>query len=117
VAKESVMNAYVVSNPGTVPPQRHRPNSLAAWIALAVSPIVFAIVMEVGEAMAMNGWFTIDAANTYIAPLTLLIPLTVVGLGVRAIRRGASGHPWVPTVIGGLLTALLAVALLVELLA
>ena len=93
------MSAHMTS-PVATPPER-KPGSRAAWIALALSPIVFAVVMETVEAMSMNGWFSIDTANLVFVPVMVLIPGTVVALGVRALRRG-SRLAWVPTIVGGL---------------
>ena len=69
----------------------------------ALSPVAFVVLMETFEAIAMTGALPEipDAVGLpiYFA-LVAALPAAAIVLGVRAIRRGDRGLPWIPTVLG-----------------
>jgi hypothetical protein len=104
------MNAYVTQN--HVPDARHRHVAKAPWILVGVSPLVFIVLMETLEALTMSGALPSipDAVGVPVfCALYAAIPATAIAFGVRAIRRGDRGLPWIPTVLAVLLLVLLAV--------
>jgi hypothetical protein len=101
VAQEAVMNAYVEQTRHPEPHARHA--ARAPWVVAALSPIAFVVLMEAFEVISMTGVLpeVPDAVGLpiYFA-LVAALPAAAIVLGVRAIRRGDRGLPWIPTVLG-----------------
>ena len=104
------MNVQVAPGESLTTARRHF--AKAPWILVGVSPLVFIVLMETLEGLTMSGvlpdipdavglpvFFALDAA----------LPVTAIAFGVRAIRRGDRGLPWIPTILAILLLVLLAV--------
>lgn len=115
MAGKATMNAYVAPNRMTEPSRRHA--ARAPWIAAILSPIAFVVLMETFEVIGLTGVLpeVPDAVGLpiYFA-LVALLPAATITLGVRAIRRGDRGLPWIPTALGiimaiGLLIMIVAV--------
>jgi hypothetical protein len=98
------MNAYVTQN--QVPDARHRHAARAPWVVALLAPVAFVVLMETFEAISMTGALPDipDAAGLpiYFA-LVAALPTAAIVLGVRAIRRGDRGLPWIPTVLGAVM--------------
>lgn len=100
------MNACIApaQTPAPTPTPRHR--ATAPWVLAALSPVVFVALMETFEGLTMSGWAP-DIPDAVGLPiyftLVAVLPATAVVLGVRAIRRGDRGRPWVPTILSVLL--------------
>lgn len=103
------MNAYA----GRMSPAPTRPHGRGPWIALGGGIVGFVVVMEFFEALMMNGAISEDLANGIGIPIVLALLGLPVVLGARAIRRHATGLPWIPTVLGAIAFAALAVGLIV----
>jgi fatty acid desaturase len=84
----------------------------APWILVGLSPVVFIVLMETFEVLTMSGALPgiPDAVGLpiYFA-LVAALPATAIAFGVRAIRRGDRGLPWIPTILAILLLVQLAV--------
>ena len=95
------MNAYVTQTRD--PETRVRRAAKAPWIVAALSPVSFVVLMETFEAIGMTGALPEipDAVGLpiYFA-LVAALPAAAIVLGVRAIRRGDRGLPWIPTALG-----------------
>ena len=95
------MNAYVTQN--QVPEAHARHAARAPWVVAALSPVVFVVLMETMEAISLTGAFP-DVPDAVGLPiffvLVAALPAAAIVLGVRAIRRGDRGLPWIPTVLG-----------------
>jgi hypothetical protein len=109
VVQEAVMNANVAQSrvPDTRDPQpRGRHAARAPWILAALSPVAFVVLMETFEVISMTGALPEfpDALGLpiYFA-LVAALPVAAIVLGVRAIRRGDRGLPWIPTALGVLM--------------
>jgi hypothetical protein len=98
------MNAYVAQN--HVPGARHQHTAKAPWVVALLAPVVFVVLMETFEVITMTGALPDipDAAGLpiYFA-LVAALPTAAIVLGVRAIRRGDRGLPWIPTVLGAVM--------------
>lgn len=110
------MNAYIAPTqaPAPTPAPAHRHRATAPWVLAALSPVAFVVLMETFEVIAMSGSGP-DIPDAVGLPLyfvlVALLPATAVALGVRAIRRGDRGKPWVPTILSiVLLTGLVVMA-------
>jgi len=98
------MNAYVAQH--HVPDARHRHTARAPWVVALLAPVAFVVLMETFEVISMTGALPDipDAAGLpiYFA-LVAALPTAAIVLGVRAIRRGDRGLPWIPTVFGAVM--------------
>ncbi len=94
------MNAYIAPAYPPEPVARHR--STAPWVLLVLSHVAFVVLMETFEGIAMSGSGP-DIPDAVGLPiffvLVSLLPATAIALGVRAIRRGDRGKPWVATIL------------------
>ena len=94
------MNADVAPAQTEAPGRRHR--ATAPWVLAVLSPVAFVVLMEAAEVIALSGSGP-DIPDAVGLPLyfvlVALLPATAIALGVRAIRRGDSGWPWVPTIL------------------
>lgn len=101
MAGEAIMSAYVAPNRMTEPRRRHA--ARAPWIAALFSPIAFVVLMETFEVISLSGVLpeVPDGVGVpiYFA-LVALPPAATIALGLRAIRRGDRGLPWIPTAFG-----------------
>jgi hypothetical protein len=104
VAQEAIMNAYVAQNHVADP--RHRHTARAPWVVALLAPVAFIVLMETFEVISMTGALPgiPDAVGLpiYFA-LVAVLPTAAIVLGVRAIRRGDRGLPWIPTVLGAVM--------------
>jgi hypothetical protein len=95
------MNAYVEQNRMTEASRRHA--ARAPWITALLSPIVFVVLMETFEVIGLSGVLP-DVPDAVGLPiyfaLVALLPAATIALGIRAIRRGDRGLPWIPTALG-----------------
>ena len=95
------MNAYVAQSGHPKAHARHA--ARAPWVVAALSPVAFVVLMETFEAIGMTGALPEipDAVGLpiYFA-LVAALPVAAIVLGVRAIRRGDRGLPWIPTALG-----------------
>lgn len=92
------MNADIAPAQTPAPTRRHR--ATAPWVLAALSPVAFVVLMETFEVISMSGWGPDipDATGLSIYfVLVALLPAMAIAFGVRAIRRGDRGMPWVPT--------------------
>ena len=84
----------------------------APWILVGLSPLVFIVLMETFEVLTMSGGLP-DVPDGVGLPiyfaLVAALPATAIAFGVRAIRRGDRGLPWIPTILAILLLVQLAV--------
>jgi len=75
---------------------------MAPWILAVLSPVAFVVLMETLEGIAVSG-SSPDIPDVVSLPiffvLVAMLPATAIALGVRAIRRGDRGKPWVPTIL------------------
>ena len=94
------MNAYIAPAQTPASPGRHR--ATAPWVLAALSPVAFVVLMETFEVMTVSGTGP-DVPDAVGLPvffaLVALLPATAIALGVRAIRRGDRGTPWVPVIL------------------
>jgi hypothetical protein len=84
----------------------------APWILVGLSPLVFIVLMETLEVLTMSGAppSIPDAVGLPIFfAVVAALPAMAIAFGVRAIRRGDRGLPWIPTILGILLLVQLAV--------
>lgn len=98
------MGAYIAPAPTPAPARRHR--ATAPWVLAVLSPVAVVILMEAFEGLAMSGSGPDipDAVGLPIySALVSLLPASAIALGIRAIRRGDRGKPWVPTILSILL--------------
>lgn len=98
------MNAHIAPAraPAPTPEPSHRHRATAPWVLAALSPVAFVVLMETFEVIAMSGSGPDipDAVGLAIyVVLVALLPATAIAFGVRAIRRGDRGTPWVPTIL------------------
>ena len=104
------MNVQVAPREALTPVPRHV--AKAPWILVGLSPIVFIARMETLEGLTMSGALPSipDAVGLPIFfALVAALPATAIAFGVRAIRRGDGGLPWIPTGLAILLLVQLAV--------
>lgn len=98
------MSAYVTQN--HVPDARQRHTARAPWVAALLGPVAFVVLMETFEVITMTGALPEipDALGLpiYFA-LVAALPAAAIVLGVRAIRRGDRGLPWIPTALGAVM--------------
>lgn len=95
------MNAYVAQN--HVADTRHRHTARAPWVVALLAPVAFVVLMETMEAITMTEALPEipDAVGLPIFfALVAALPTAAIALGVRAIRRGDRGLPWIPTALG-----------------
>ena len=94
------MDAYISPAQTPAPARRHR--ATAPWVLTVLSPVAFVVLMETFEGIAMSGSGP-DIPDAVGLPifffLVALLPATAIALGVRAIRRGDRGRPWVPVIL------------------
>ena len=94
------MNVQVAPRQSPTTARRHF--AKAPWILLGASPLVFIVLMETFEGLTMSGVLPDipDAVglSVYFAMVAAL-PATAIAFGVRAIRRGDRGLPWIPTIL------------------
>lgn len=94
------MNADIAPAQAPAPTRRHR--GTGPWVLAVLSPVAFIVLMETLEGIAMSGSGP-DIPDAVGVPiyfvLVTLLPATAIALGVRAIRRGDRGKPWVPTIL------------------
>lgn len=104
------MNVQVAPRESLATARRHV--ARAPWILVGLSPLVFIVLMETIEVLTMSGALPgiPDAVGlpVYVA-LVAALPATALAFGVRAIRRGDRGLPWIPTILAILLLVQLAV--------
>lgn len=106
------MNACIAPAQQSAPAPRHR--ATAPWVLAALSPVVVVVLMETFEGLTMSGAVP-DIPDAVGLPIYLLLvtvlPVAAAVLGVRAIRRGDRGLPWVPTILSiGLVVGLVVMA-------
>ena len=94
------MDAYTSPLQTPAPTRRHR--STVPWVLAVLSPVAFVVLMETFEVITMSGSGP-DIPDAVGVPiyfvLVALLPATAIALGVRALRRGDRGKPWVPTIL------------------
>jgi hypothetical protein len=98
------MNAYVAQH--RVPDARHRHTARAPWVVALLAPVAFVVLMETFEVISLTGALPDipDAAGlSFYFALVAALPTAAIVLGVRAIRRGDRGLPWIPTVFGAVM--------------
>ena len=104
------MNVQVAPGESLAAARRHV--AKAPWILLGVSPLVFIVLMETFEVLTMSGALP-DIPDAVGLPiyfaLVAALPASAIAFGVRAIRRGDRGLPWIPTILAVLFLVLLAV--------
>ena len=104
------MNVQVAPRESLVTARRHVAKT--PWILAGLSPLVFVVLMETFEVITMSGALP-DIPDAVGLPiyfaLVAALPATAIAFGVRAIRRGDRGLPWIPTILAILLLVLLAV--------
>ena len=95
------MNVSVAPTQSPAPSRRQV--AKAPWIVALLSPVGFVVLMETFEALAMIGAapdIPDAVGNAIYFALIAAFPAAVITLGVRAIRRGERGLPWIPTAMG-----------------
>lgn len=73
------------------------------WLAVAAIPVVFVIVMAVGEGAIANGWLSVNVANAVLVPVPMIPSILAAVLGTRAVRSGHRAGWW-PAILGAVFT-------------
>jgi hypothetical protein len=104
VVEEAIMNVEVAQE--QVPQASRRHTARAPWVVALLAPVAFVVLMETFEVITMTGALPEipDALGLPIFfALVAALPAAAIVLGVRAIRRGDRGLPWIPTVLGAVM--------------